>query len=353
MNDVISYKCPSCGAPLVFDSETQKMRCDSCLNSFTIEQVDSFQQAEFAKNSFEFDWAKENANDETLENMNIYTCPSCGAEIVADENTAATQCHYCGNQTILPQKLTGAYKPDYVIPFKIEKEDAKKALKGFYKGKFLLPKLFKDENRIDKITGVYVPFWLFDCDVSADVRYDATRINTWSDKNFNYSKTDHYLVHRVGDICFEKIPVDGSSKMEDSYMDSIEPFEYGGLEQFKTAYLSGYLADKYDVGSKESTERANLRISESVKEAFAQTVTGYTSVTPKSCSVKTTGGKVKYALLPVWLLNTKYKDKMYTFALNGQTGKMVGELPIDRAKFWGLLFGVAAVITAIGQIFVF
>lgn len=352
MDNVISYKCPNCAAPLVFDSEKQLMLCDSCKNTFTIEQMDTFNSAENAKDAIDYEWKREN-DDTELENMNVYSCPSCGAEIVADENTAATECLYCGNQAIIPQKLSGAYKPDYILPFKLDKEAAKNSLRSFYKGKFLLPKFFKDENRIDKITGVYVPFWLFDCDVSADVHFDAKRRHTWSDKSYNYVRTDHFIVQRTGDICFEKVPVDGSTKMQDSYMDAIEPFNYGELAEFNPAFLSGYLADKYDVDSKTSSERANSRVNESVKEAFAQTVTGYSSVTPKSCNMRIKGGKVRYALLPVWLLNTKYGDKTYTFALNGQTGKMVGELPVDRARFWRLLFGAVAALCAVGQIFVF
>ncbi len=351
MDDVISYKCPNCAAPLVFDSEKQQMLCESCKNTFTVEQMDTFNSSANAKDSVEFEWTRE--NEAELENMNVYSCPSCGAEIVADENTAATECLYCGNQTIIPQKLSGAYKPDYIIPFKVDKETAKKSLRNFYKGKILLPKFFKDENRIDKITGVYVPFWLFDCDVNADVVFDAKRTHTWSDKSYNYVRTDHFIVQRSGDICFEKVPVDGSTKMQDSYMDAIEPFNYDELTEFNPAYLSGYLADKYDVSSQASSERANSRVNESVKEAFAQTVTGYNSVTTKSCSMRINGGKVRYALLPVWMLNTKYGNKTYTFALNGQTGKMVGELPFDKSRFWGLLLGAAAAVFAVGQIFVF
>ncbi|NLO46615.1 MAG: hypothetical protein GX107_09040 [Clostridiales bacterium] len=353
MDKVISYKCPNCAAPLVFDSKKQLMLCDSCKNTFTTEQIDSFYgSGDDNADKIEIKWTNEN-NDDVLENVTVYSCPSCGAEIVADENTAATECLYCGNQAIIPQKLSGANKPDYIIPFKLGKNDARNTLKNFYKKKLLIPKLFKDENRIDMIKGVYVPFWLFDCDVSADMRFNAKRTHAWSDKSYNYVRTDHYIVERSGEMCFEKIPVDGSSKMQDAYMDAIEPFNYNELESFSPSFLSGYLADKYDVGSEESSVRANARIDESVRDAFTRTVTGYSSVTPKSCSIKTTNGKVRYALFPVWILNTKYKDKMYTFALNGQTGKMVGRLPVDRLKFWGLLAGVFAALTAIGQIFVF
>ena len=199
-------------------------------------------------------------------------------------------------------------------------------------GKRLLPKIFKDQNHIDEIKGVYVPFWLFDTDVDAKVRYKATKVRTWSDSNYNYTKTSYFMVHRGGSIGFEDVPVDGSTKMADDLMESIEPFNCAEAVDFQTAYLAGYLADKYDVTAEESIDRANERVKKSTEQAFAETVIGYETVTAENTSVQFHGGKARYALYPVWLLNTTWNGNRYTFAMNGQTGKFVGDLPVDKAE---------------------
>ena len=225
-------------------------------------------------------------------------------------------------------------KPDYVIPFKLDKKAAKEAYRKHLKGKILLPKTFQDENHIDEIKGVYVPFWLFDADVDAKMRYRAIRVRHWSDSNYDYTETQYYSVVREGTLGFDRVPVDGSTKMADDLMESIEPFDFSDAVDFQTAYLSGYLADRYDVDAEKSIERANERIKNSTEEVFEGTVRGYTSVIPESKNIKLSGGKAKYALYPVWLLNTTYENKKYTFAMNGQTGKFVGNLPVDKKKYW-------------------
>ena len=213
-------------------------------------------------------------------------------------------------------------------------------------GKRLLPKVFKDQNHIDEIKGVYVPFWLFDTD--ADIRYRATKVRSWSDKNYNYTETKFFMVNRSGSIGFTRVPVDGSTKMEDDLMESIEPFEFKDAVAFQTAYLAGYMADKYDVGAEESIARANERVKRSTEDNFKSTVTGYTSVTTEQSSVRLHGGSAKYALYPVWILNTTWNGKQYRFAMNGQSGKFVGDLPVDQkaAKTWTIglsaMFAIAA-----------
>ena len=284
--------------------------------------------------------------DGETDGLKTYVCKSCGGEIVGDDTTAATSCPYCDNPVVLSGQFTGNLKPDYVIPFKLDKNAAKEALKNHYKGKRLLPKVFKEANHIDEIKGVYVPFWLFDADVNANITYKATRTRTWSDSKYDYTETSYFSVYRGGTVGFERVPVDGSSKMADDLMESIEPFDFSGAVDFQTAYLSGYLADKYDVGAEESIERANSRIKKSTEDTFASTVQGYTRVWPEMTNVQLNNGIAKYALYPVWLLNTTWEGKKYTFAMNGQTGKFVGNLPLDKRKltcwFAGLMGAVSA-----------
>lgn len=273
-------------------------------------------------------------SEEETANLRTYICNSCGGEIVGDEHTAATNCPYCDNPVVMAGSFQGELRPDLVVPFQLDKEQAKAALSRHLQKKPLLPKLFKSQNRIESIQGIYVPFWLFNTDVDAVIRYKATRIHHWSDSNYNYTRTSVYNLFRSGSIGFDNVPVDGSSQISNDLMESIEPYDLRQSVDFQTAYLAGYLADKFDVVADDCKARANERIRTSTEEAFAATTAGYSSVIPQSTNIRLSGGRVRYALLPAWILTTRYQNEIYTFAMNGQTGKMVGNLPIDWKLFW-------------------
>ena len=348
---VLEYKCPHCGGSVEFDSASQQMKCPYCGSEFELEALKGYQAELQDETPDKFDWETYQGaqlTGEELGALSAYRCPSCGGEILGDATTAATHCPYCGNPAVMPQQLSGVFKPDFVLPFKLDKAAAKINLAKHLRGKPLLPKLFKAENRIDSITGMYVPFWLFGCDAHGRARYRATRVTAWSDSRYNYTKTDTYSVIREGDSSFARVPADGSQKMDDAQMDSIEPFDYADLKPFETAYLSGYLADKYDVDAEGAKPRANERIKTSAEGLLRETVTGYATVVPENVSIQLSGGTVEYALMPVWSLVTKYKDKLYSFVMNGQTGKFVGDLPTDWGLFWRWFFGLFAGCTALG-----
>ena len=337
----LNYKCPSCGGPLKFDSNTQRLLCESCGNDYdpiALEQLGA--DGETKEDSFSF----EGYSGEEMTEGIVYSCPSCGGEIIGDANTVATKCPYCDNPTVMAGNVSGVLRPDIVIPFKLTKDDAKKKLLEFYKGKTLMPKSFKEENRINEIKGIYVPFWLFDADADATASFRATKTHTWSDRNYIYTRTDYFSVYREGSASFENVPVDGSTKMDDATMEAIEPFDLSQAVPFGSSYLAGYLADKYDVDEKTSEPRAGERIKTSMTDYLRSSVQGYATVSTQQSNASTKNGKARYALLPVWLLNTKYKGETYTFAMNGQTGKMVGNLPCDKGKFWGMLLGIAAAL---------
>lgn len=343
------FKCPCCDGAITFDSASQKMKCPYCDTEFDVEAVQTCQSENANQNPDEMNWEASAGGDwkaDELTGLNTYVCESCGGEIVCDENTAATSCPYCGNPVVMKGKLSGALRPDLVIPFKLDKKAAKEALKKHYKGKKLLPKVFKDENRISEIKGIYVPFWIFDADAYGHMTYKTTRVRSWSDSEYYHTQTMHYQVVRAGTVPFRNVPVDGSTKMDDQLMESIEPFDMQEAVDFETAYLAGYFADKYDVDAQESTSRANARIKVSTEDAFRETVSGYTTVIRQSSSVQLKNSSFKYALLPVWLLNTTWKDQKYTFAMNGQTGKIVGDLPADQSAMLKWFFSVFGIVTA-------
>ena len=344
------FKCPCCDGAIEFDSTLQKMKCPYCGSEFEMETLQAYDAELNQQPSENMTWDTAAGSDwqpgET-DGLRIYTCNTCGGEIVADETTGASECPFCGNPVIMTGQFAGALKPDLVIPFKVDKKAAIAALQNHYKGKLLLPKVFKDQNHIKEVKGLYVPVWLFDTDADAHVRYKATRTRTWSDSQYRYTETSHFSVTRGGGIGFENVPVDGSTKMDDTLMESIEPFNIHEAVDFQTAYLSGYLADKYDVDAEASIDRANQRIKQSTEDAFRSTVQGYTSVVPVSSTIHLQNGRARYALYPVWILNTQWNGQKFTFGINGQTGKIAGDLPMDKSKFWTWLAGVSGAVAAI------
>ncbi|MBO4339061.1 MAG: IBR domain-containing protein [Clostridia bacterium] len=343
MAELLNYKCPHCDAPIQFEPGIQNMKCPYCDSEFDVAALKSKDEVLNSQPADSFEWdekASEQWDETNDEGLRIFVCKSCGGEIVGDENTAATKCPYCDNPVVLSGRLSGVLKPNYVIPFKLDKNQAKQSLKDYVNKKKFVPNLFRSENHLDEIRGIYVPFWLFDSDVDAQVSFDATKVSSWSDSKYNYTKTDHFDVFRKGSMSFENIPVDGASKMPDDLMESIEPFDFSEAVDFQTAYLAGFLADKYDVDKEASIPRANERIKVSAEDTLRSTVSGYSSVTAKSSSVQLIKGSSKYALYPVWILNTTYKGNKYLFAMNGQTGKFIGNLPVSNAKLGALFAGL-------------
>lgn len=370
---VTNYQCPACTGPLHYSAKSGKLECDYCGSSFDVAEIEALyarkeaeaaaaKQAADAKaeaaqaakaeaaeaaaasggwdtSDLSRDWGTE------ADGLRVYSCPSCGAELICDQSTAATACPYCGNPAIVPGQFSGALRPDSILPFRLSKDDAVQALRAHYKGKPFLPRSFTSANHIEQIQGVYVPFWLFDGGAEGAASYRASNTNVYETGDYEITETRHYHVVRAGSLAFEKIPVDASSKMPDDHMDSIEPFDYAQLRPFSTAYLPGYLADKYDVTIDDSRDRADTRCRETLAQALRDTVTGYGACVTEREDIALRRGKVHYALLPVWMLSTKWRGQDFLFAMNGQTGKLVGDLPTDRGRFWGMFAAIAAPLT--------
>ncbi len=370
---VTNYQCPACTGPLHYSAKSGKLACDYCGSSFDVAEIEALyarkeaeaaaaKQAADAKaeaaqaakaeaaeaaaasggwdtSDLSRDWGAE------ADGLRVYSCPSCGAELICDQSTAATACPYCGNPAIVPGQFSGALRPDYILPFRLSKDDAVQALRAHYKGKPFLPRSFTSANHIEQIQGVYVPFWLFDGGAEGAASCRASNTNVYETGDYEITETRHYHVVRAGSLAFEKIPVDASSKMPDDHMDSIEPFDYAQLRPFSTTYLPGYLADKYDVTIDDSRDRADTRCRETLAQALRDTVTGYGACVTEREDIALRRGKVHYALLPVWMLSTKWHGQDFLFAMNGQTGKLVGDLPTDRGRFWGMFAAIAAPLT--------
>ncbi len=386
-SQINNYQCPACTGPLHFVGSSGQLECDYCGSKYSVQEIEA-RYAEAERRAQEAMAAEEAARKEkkqkaaeqaaktendgtdaqewedtpeadapwefeyngaewTDPGMKAYGCPSCGAELICEETTAATSCPYCGNPTVIPGKFAGELRPDLVIPFKLDKKEAVARLKKHYKG-ILLPKQFASQNHLEEVKGVYVPFWLYDGTASGKMTFKATRSRVRTTSRERITTTDHFLVEREGSMRFEQVPIDASSKMPDDYMESIEPFDYSELTEFSTAYLPGFLADKYDVEQKACDARVAERCRQSMIDTLTASAQGYTTCIPVSTHTQLRQGEVKYALLPVWLLSTQWKGKNFLFAMNGQTGKMVGDLPISGkrlAAFCGGIFAAVFLLT--------
>lgn len=347
---IIEYKCPCCNAGLRFSGDSQRLKCEYCGNTFDLDSVLAFNASQSQAPAEEVSWENSGPGEwaeEEQASLLGFQCPSCGGEILCEATTVASFCPYCDHSTILPSRVDGCLKPDTLLPFQTTKEDAKAAFLRLCQGKPLLPKGFTGEQRLERITGVYVPFWLYDCDADFSGSFHATRVRVWSDSKYNYTKTSHYLLKREADARFIGIPMDGSVKMEDSFMESIEPFDYGKLVEFDTAYLTGFLADKYDVPWKNGESRICQRVSAAMDSRILSSTIGYQTVIPASRQLQVKHSRARYALMPVWLLNTNYRGKIYTFAMNGQSGKMTGSFPICPKRTAAWFAGIFAAVTAL------
>ena len=356
--NVKNYKCPACSGPLRYDGKSDRMVCDYCDSVFGVAYIEALYQnpeegrKEPTKENVPDHWDMESSEGFTeRDGIKAYNCPSCGAELLCDETTAALSCPYCDNPTIIPAALSGALKPDLILPFKLDKAAAKAALLKHFKGKKLLPKMFSEENHIDEIKGIYVPYWLFDVEARGEAEYSGNKVRTYSDRDYTYTETRVYELERCGRVAFDNIPADASEKLSDQLMESLEPFDMSQAVDFKTAYLTGFFADKYDVPTEACKQRVNDRVRETVLDMLHDTTSSYVAVTEKRSRVRIGNGKAKYVLLPVWLLNTTWHGEKYTFAMNGQTGKFVGNLPIDKSLRWKwqLIYtgGIAAVLALV------
>ncbi|WP_026508991.1 hypothetical protein [Butyrivibrio sp. LC3010] len=330
------YECPACGGVMNFNAKNQMLSCPYCDTQIKVGDYVAPRQAEQDKDAKadSNEWLSEGTEWKPGETdgMVVYSCQSCGGEIVASENEGSLTCPFCSNNVVVKEKFAGDLRPDYVIPFKKNKQDAMDAYAGYVKGKLLLPKVFFAQNHIDKIRGIYIPYWLYDAKINANYNFHATKVRTWSDSDYNYTETSHFDVVREGNEEFSHVPHDASKEMPDDLMESIEPFSFGEAVPFNSGYLAGFLANRYDVNAKDTQKHILDRMKHTVEEDIKNSVTGYSSVNISSKDQKISSLTHRYALYPVWLLNTSWNGNNYLFAMNGQSGKFVGNLPVDKGK---------------------
>ncbi len=345
---VIQYKCPNCGADMVYDSTSGMLHCDSCGRNDSIE---SFQKpdSDYNEETDNYHSSHEEYHtgdtgqphlfdeNETAE----YHCMNCGAVLITDKNTTATTCSFCGAGVVLADRLSGNMAPAKVIPFLINKKQAQEAFKKWCRKGLLTPKGFMTADRIKSITGLYVPFWLYDLNGLGEADATCTRIRTYTLGDYIYTETSFYHVYRQVDLNYLKVPADASEKMNDELMDKLEPYHYNNLKDFNMPYLAGYLAEKYNYDDQTLFSRVQARVTGFVNSYIDSTINGYASTTYNQKNIRINERHADYVLLPVWMVCYDYKKSEHTFAMNGQTGKIVGKPPLSKGKIAAWFAGIS------------
>jgi DNA-directed RNA polymerase subunit RPC12/RpoP len=342
-------KCPSCGGIIAPDKSGQ-LTCKYCRKTYTYEQLRSGD-------------ADSHDND-----YNEYTCNNCGAEIVTDSLNIVSRCAYCGGTSVMKNRISGKYRPDFIIPFRLTETDAKNILQNTVRGKNHIKGRFRRELEIKDVSPLFVPFWLYDCEVTGNGKYLPRNSKNTSRITF----TERY----------EKIPVDASLRLDDNYMDVLEPFDYGDLKPFDQVYMIGRMAERYDTSVKIMNQRADAKVEKSAKTSLAihlsesesrvissvtNTVQNVTNTIANKITTSIDNGafannvnfqhdshfldgvmninrikkfkadikteKYYYALFPVYLIRCEYRKKNYLFAVNGQTGKIAGKFAFSMANY--------------------
>ncbi|NLB90168.1 MAG: hypothetical protein GX786_02975, partial [Clostridiales bacterium] len=298
------YNCLCCGAPLTYSGESGKLECASCGNAFDVESFDGLNDVQ--ENTISFEMPIERLDDK---NLQAYSCKNCGAELMTDNTTTATQCPYCGSPTILPTQIEGGVKPQYVLPFKITKAQASESFHSYFKGKKLLPNIFLNtQNRIAEMRKLYVPYWLFDCEVDADMVFDGKKKNITQQEEWEIETTENYFVRRAGRMRFDTIPVDASEKLDDKISESLEPYELSASVAFQPGLLAGAMADHADVDVQVCQARAVERVEKTAKQMLENTIDGYDKLSLRSKTIHSHGGKATPILAPMWIITTEKNE---------------------------------------------
>ncbi|MBR2036351.1 MAG: hypothetical protein IKJ16_07365 [Agathobacter sp.] len=348
-----NYNCKHCGAVLYWEPNAGCLKCNFCENIY---QISDFEDQTVLEDEVKEESLDENyVAQEVTEDMVVYECKTCAGEVVVLNTTMATICPYCGEAISITSKSVGEFRPELLIPFTRDKKEIMETYKGYVSKSLLTPKEFKEQHTIEKIQGLFVPFYLHTMTNRARNGFQGEIVSSSRIGN------DKVMTHRLYDLSldargtYKRIPTDASKRIDNALMDSVEPFQYEALEQYNPAYMAGFMAEQVDDSKEDMKTRACDRCSEAMQEKARNSFSKYQSLSEAGSSNFYEDYESEYVMLPVWMLHVGHKDKKYTFAVNGQSGKVVGHLPIDKAKLAGIgvgaFVGIEFLVTLIFTIF--
>ena len=370
---VISYKCPNCDGELIFNPATQNYKCEYCMSAFSQIELEEMKPEQAAERpvdkgeDLEYTAQTESAEAEGTESEEaekqrenrteteqvgqedavLYTCPSCGAEIVTDSTTAATFCYYCHNPVVLSGRLSGEYLPDSIIPFAIDKKQAVQKFLEYVHSKKFIPKAFFRKQQIEKLSGIYFPYWIYECTMDGQLDAQGTNIRVWRMGDTEYTETKYYQIERGGKVELSNLSKNALQKANQKLAEGVFPYDMNQKKEFHMGYLSGFQAEKRDVEQESMRQEIDQEVKNYGRQLLRDTISGYSGVTVNNHNLKIIDEKWSYVLLPVWTLTYKGKNgKFYYYSMNGQTGKVYGELPVDYKKI-SILGGIVALAVLI------
>lgn len=332
------YECPNCGGNLKFDITSQQLACSFCDTHMRPYDVDKETDA------VETDYFE----------TTVFTCPQCGGEIFSGDNEAASFCSFCGASTILSSRISKEKRPQYIIPFKKTKEDCKKAYEKKMRFAFFVPDELKDAKHIESFRGIYMPYWTYQLSQNQHVTLNGKK----SHRSGDYVITDHY--HLTGDLnaLYLGYSKDASANFYDNLSETLAPFDAKELVKFTPSYLSGFYADTADVEEDVYLEEVMGLAEENSFERICKEpkFKGYdvdsgknkNNLRSKLGTVCRTTDRTMY---PVWFLSYRNKDRVAYAAVNGQTGKVAVDLPIDMKKYMFTSLILAVIIFVLLNLF--
>ena len=352
-----TLKCPNCGSNLTLNADTGLLDCPNCGSSFdpqklavTVEELEAKQAEPTDPSQAPAQpeaqaQAQGEAQPQGAPEQTEFVCNACGAKLVTDSHTAATFCAFCGSPALVGKRLTEQFQPQYMIPFKYSRKSAEEAfIQWAGKGKWT-PFGFVSKKNVQKMTGLYVPFWLFNINATIDAKGTATKSHYRGDDEI----VESFNFERKAQLYWNNVPLDGETRIDDALMEAIEPFDFRALMPYDYRYLPGFYADRYDQTPQDLSGRATKRGIDGINQALNSSLKGtYDKFTIKENLSRIDSMEANYALLPVWFLSYKYRNKYYYFAMNGQTGEVAGQVPVSPVKkmmFFFIVLGILAVIT--------
>ena len=350
MSTIKNVKCPGCGAYLEWDPSKGRMSCPYCgyeMDSAAVENTEPTQA------EVEQQLEAEAKALEEMAHLAGYHCQNCGAQIVTESTTAATRCYYCHNPVVLTGKLAGNFKPDGVIPFAFDKEEAMNRFRKFLAGKKYVDRSFFSASQMEDFSGVYYPYWLADMEGDAVFSGEGTRATSVPVPEGTLVTTRHYHVDRVAHITWGTMQRKALSKQDRLLSDGIHPYDLSGLKPYTPAYLSGFLAEARDIEA-DVTRKDMEQEAASYAPRIMQTQKDFSSLNGKT-DVKAIRTKMRYVLLPAWVLTFRKGNETYFYMMNGQTGEVCGKLPVDYGRLWRNALtagGIVAAIVAAGGKFI-
>lgn len=337
-------KCPSCGGVMDFDPATGGLSCPYCGHTEMI--VGKKEQPESAR---ELDLSQAENTENCYWGVETKTviCQACGAESVYDALEISAVCPFCGSNQVMEASDKRTMAPGGVVPFQITDEKASELFKRWIKKKWFCPKLAKESARAKHFKGVYLPYWTFDASASSDYTADYGRDRRVRRGDQTRVETDWYKTRGSYREDFDDELVCATLNQNQPMLHSVEPYRTEENKSYKPEYIAGFAAERYSIGLKEGWEMARESIKDKISSSITQKIRQEQNADHvRNLNITTRYRNVtyKYLLLPVWLSSYKYKDKVYQFMVNGQTGKVAGKTPVSVPK---VVITVVAVVAAL------